>query len=217
MIRCPKCETELNEQQLCPVCDNYNVPPSLPPNINSKENKSNGSNSPINLKDRVGSTAPTEQDYIDFLGPNADTYLSKFAKFKRNGVESYAFTWHWPAFFFNFWWFLYRKEYIWFLVALAAFFFGPTFIIGWVVFPLLANYLYYRDATNKIKQLKANHPNYAKSDLAILGGTNGWAPWVAIIATIGIVLLGVLAGSAVMYIIFNWPEWMQKYPGQLEF
>jgi hypothetical protein len=215
MVKCPKCETELNEQKLCPACDNDKVPPNLPPYMNSQESNSYGSNSSFGRIDRFNPTAPTEQDYIDFIGPNASTYLRKFAKYKKNHVETYAFTWHWPVFFVDFLWFLYRKQYIWFIVALASFFFSPSIILDLVIFPLVANYIYYRNVTKKIKQLKASNPNYTKSDLAKLGGTHGWVPWVAIVVFIGIFLIYIAA--IIVLLIGEWPDWLPVPQHLLEF
>jgi len=59
---------------------------------------------------------PKEQDY----------YLSRFAKFDGNGKAGAS--WHWPAFFVSFYWFLYRK--MWFNALLY-------FLLPYIVLSIL--------------------------------------------------------------------------------
>jgi hypothetical protein len=33
-----------------------------------------------------------------FIGKHADTYLARFERFTNHGSDTFAFTWHWPAF-----------------------------------------------------------------------------------------------------------------------
>jgi hypothetical protein len=60
----------------------------------------------------------TEEDFTQCLGRKAHKYLPRFRKFSARGADRFAMTWHWPAFFVTFWWMLYRKLYLWALVAL---------------------------------------------------------------------------------------------------
>ncbi len=62
-----------------------------------------GSQDPLEL------SVVKEEDFALFVGKNAEKYLGKFRKFTQNGEDIFAATWHWPAFFFSFWWTLYRK------------------------------------------------------------------------------------------------------------
>jgi Tfp pilus assembly protein PilE len=101
------------------------------------------------------SSAVKEEDIALFIGKNAEKYLGKFRKFTQNGEDSFAATWHWPAFFFSFWWTLYRKLYGW---AFLVFFLGCVPYLGLLVmiaFGMSANYIYYRHAKKKLIEVKS--------------------------------------------------------------
>ncbi|MFX0152568.1 MAG: DUF2628 domain-containing protein [Candidatus Hodarchaeota archaeon] len=125
-----------------------------------------------------------EKDFVNFIGKNADKYLPKFKKFNVDGVDKFACTWHWPAFFFSFFWMLYRKLYMW---ALFAFF--------WVLLPyqilpaaitcgMAANYIYYKRAKKKIIKYKTAKapvdPHKAAISLRKKGGVKVWVPTLAV-------------------------------------
>ena len=57
-----------------------------------------------------------EKDFINFIGKKSHKYLPKFKKFHIGGVDNFSITWNWPAFLFGFFWFLYRKLYLWALL-----------------------------------------------------------------------------------------------------
>src|SRR5690348_13299453 len=60
------------------------------------------------------SEIPTARSVLDdetlwrqFIGPNADHYLTVFKKFSSNGRPKFALSWNWPAFLYiSFLWFL---------------------------------------------------------------------------------------------------------------
>ena len=72
-------------------------------------------------KDTTFSTPPnsesttevTKDEFIYFIWDKAEKYLPKFRRFNIDGVDKFAVTWHWPAFFFSFAWMAYRKMYLW--------------------------------------------------------------------------------------------------------
>jgi formylglycine-generating enzyme len=75
----------------------------------------------------------TNEDYHHFIGKNADRYISKFTNFEAGNTTRFKATWHWPAFFVPFPWCLYRKLYLWALLA----FFIPV-ILGFIIIFLTA-------------------------------------------------------------------------------
>ncbi|HEY5996518.1 MAG TPA: hypothetical protein VIU29_05820 [Candidatus Deferrimicrobiaceae bacterium] len=130
-----------------------------------------------------------------FVGKNAAYYKERFRRFNVGGVETFAPTWNWAAFFGNFWWMLYRKLYLW---ALAWFlltfipFFGFAF---WVASGLAGNYLYWRHASSRVREARsATPPERLPAVLTELGGVNEWVIPVAIIVSAGVLILVVLFG-----------------------
>lgn len=131
-----------------------------------------------------------EEDFINFIGKNSHKYLPKFKKFNIDGVDRFSMTWNWPAFFFGFSWILYRKLYLWFLVAL------PTlglyvFLIAMPVWGMIGNYIYYRHAKKKILGFKTSHSSSDLSSISNslrkIGGVKyGWAAVLGILWIIGV-------------------------------
>ena len=64
-----------------------------------------------------------EEESVTFIGKHAEKYLTTFQKFHVNGGDHFSVTWHWPAFFFPFFWMVYRKLYLW---AILSFIVGVT-------------------------------------------------------------------------------------------
>lgn len=136
---------------------------------------------------------PTDEEYAAFIGPNVHKYLPKFRQYAENPVNFQA-GWNWPAFFFTFWWYLYRKMYLWAAVCFVTLLvpYMQIFImIGWGI---AANYLYFRHAGAKMQELRSYHGSNYAIYLAQTGGVNRWVPWVAVIVSGGFLLL-VLAGA----------------------
>lgn len=133
-----------------------------------------------------------------FVGKNSGYYSTAFRKFNIRGVETFAPTWNWAAFLYNFWWMLYRKLYLW---ALAWFFLTLIPIFGfafWIAAGITGNYLYYRHATSKIREAKSvQPPDQLTAVLVELGGVNGWVIPVAVVVMTGFLLLAILFGYGV--------------------
>jgi len=66
----------------------------------------------------------SEDTIRSFVSKNSDYYLKKWKyMLEKNSKVS----WNWPAFFFGFWWFLYRKMFLYgFLVFLYTYFVAPS-------------------------------------------------------------------------------------------
>ena len=145
-----------------------------------------------------------------------DFYLAYFQRAHQRGYP--PISWNWPVFFFGFFWFLYRKLYLW--AALVFFFpsaaliasgiveelvpgFGQpvlmTLIFGFnlIYLPLHANGIYWRWARREIGRAREGHPGQHAAQLEHLqaaGGCNGNLPFIIFgVFTALTVLLGSLS------------------------
>jgi hypothetical protein len=99
-------------------------------------------------------------------------------------------TWHWPAFLATFWWFLYRKLYLWFGLCLVGVFIPYVQYAVWIGGAIAANYIYYIEAQKQIRAIKSTSPPAELSTrLAQAGGVHAWVPWVAVLVSAGLFLL----------------------------
>ena len=129
----------------------------------------------------------TERDFVNFVGDNADKYLRKFKKFNVDGVDNFEWTWHWPACLFGFWWLLYRKLYVWaliaFLLSTISLIVPYWFFVNSFIYALIANYIYYKHAKQKIIKYKTAKapvdPHKAAIALRKKGGVKVWVPALA--------------------------------------
>jgi len=154
--------------------------------------------------------------YQAAVGPKRqDFYLAYFQRAHQRGYA--AISWNWPVFFFGFFWFLYRKLYLW---ALAVFFFPSfaliasgiiedlapglgqpvmmTLIFGFhlIYLPMYANGIYWRWARREIERARAENPGQHAAQLEHLeaaGGCNANLPFIIFgVFTAITVLLGSL-------------------------
>lgn len=127
----------------------------------------------------------TEEEYRAFISKNSHKYLRKFKKFWTGDTETFAITWHWPAFLAGFWWLLYRKLYIWALAYLILMTIPYVNFFIWIACPMVAHYLYYKHAKGKILAFKASP---ASADilktLSERGGVHRWVPFAAVLSTV---------------------------------
>jgi len=180
MSTCVKCGNKTEEgERFCRFCGN-------------KVDKTESRLPEFATKDGV-----IEKDLAIFIGKNADKYLSRFRNFDRGGEDSFAVTWNWPAFFFSFWWALYRKMYGWAVLILFLYcvpFLGLIVMIG---FGMSGNYLYFRRAKKRVLELKALPGTDLEkaAALARAGGVNN----VAVVAApiLFVVVAGILAAIAI--------------------
>ena len=142
-------------------------------------------------------TAVTENDLTMFVGKNTDKYLGSFRKFAAGGEDSFAATWHWPAFFFSFWWLLYRKMYVWMLVFLFLGCIPVAGLLAMIGFGLSAKYLYYKHAKKKIAAVKVQTPSEVDRAAAIAraGGVNNVA--IVLLPLFLVAFIAILAAIAI--------------------
>lgn len=141
-------------------------------------------------------SAITDNDYIAFVGRNAQKYLPRFKKFNVLGMDNFKPAWHWPAFFFGPFWMFYRKLYLWGLLALFLEIIPYVNFIAMISWGVAGYYLYYRNTKKKILALRAVSPD---SDLSkALGDIGGVHAWLLKVYVGFIVLVG--AGGIILAI-----------------
>ena len=128
---------------------------------------------------------------IRFIGPNADDYAQKFSSFGTIRNPKFQLSWHWPAFFFFFFWALYRKMWLWaglnVLGAVFLVFLTPLTIV-WLIYslfwPLVANYLYFRHIAHHMRVARARYSGEEREEyLAKKGGVSKNAVWIGLAAS----------------------------------
>ena len=142
----------------------------------------------------VRATRPAEDAetlWRQFIGPNADHYLTVFRKFSANGQPRFALSWNWPAFLYiSFLWFLYRKMYLHAFVyavgPMVSTYFTGDFSAG-IVWSVMAgatgNYLYYWHCREHIAEIKkAGGVDQAGQAAALkeAGGVQPYVIWVGV-------------------------------------
>lgn len=158
-----------------------------------------------------------DEDFIAFIGKNAERYLPKFRKFNIGGVENFTPTWHWPAFFIGFWWLLYRKLYLWALIAFivdisfifSRFFIFPPFtsFVAMIIWGVAGNYIYYRHAKKQIIGLRSMHPSEdITKTLSQIGGVNRWVWIIAVIFIVTIFIFPLLA-----YLLYSYNQHIHSH------
>jgi hypothetical protein len=193
MPQCSYCRKEIGiENDYCPYCGSKIFPPPI-----------HHSNGPID-----------EEELKTFIGKNADYYLRKFRKFQYAGKDQFAVTWHWPAFWLGSVWMLYRKMYLWaliaFIIALTPIAF-PVTMIGWAV---TANYLYYLHIRKKIMDYQPSLTGDTKViSLYELGGVNRWVWFGGILF---ILILMVLTGVGLLLLLHLFKYKLAPLPDFLE-
>jgi hypothetical protein len=153
--------------------------------------------------DRIGSYQPApppdarESDLALFVGKNADKYLPAFQKFTLGGADSFTATWHWPAFFFSFWWTLYRKLYGWTLLVILLSCIPYVGFLAMIASGVSAKYIYYKHAKKKLLELKSLHVSEVERAAAVAraGGVNNVA--VIVIPLMAIAIIAILAAIAI--------------------
>lgn len=159
--------------------------------------------------------------YKAVVGPkNQDYYVGVFSRFDKQGKAGAS--WHWPAFFVTFYWFLYRKMWlnalIYFVlpyllmipVGVAAamardsadMVIGISCILYLLVFfglaPMYANALYYKHCQQKIAQARASSGDVQRQ-LGVLSGKGGTSNIALIFVLIFafVAFIGILAAIAI--------------------
>lgn len=123
---------------------------------------------------------PQVDNYVDpaYFGENQAYYSDQYAQFKRSNKASF----NWAAFFFQGWWFLYRKLYVPALIFWLVSYIPGVGLIAAVISGFIANDVYFRDAESK---LAVGDRSYA--------GVHSWVIWLAIgihLAALVVMFLG---------------------------
>ncbi len=171
---CPECGKGITQSsKFCPHCGH------------SLEKFAN-----LSKSDPASQFQMDEDDFIAFIGNNAGYYTHEFKKFNINGMDAFSLTWNWPAFLGGFGWLLYRKMYMWTILAFVFMLIPYLGLASWIALGLAANYLYYQHAKSKIFEVKAMHQSSEISGvLSRIGGVNRWVPIAATIFTILLLVL----------------------------
>ncbi len=157
-----------------------------------------------------------EKDLAVFIGKNSEKYLSRFRRFTAGGQDSFNVTWHWPAFFFSFWWMLYRKMYLWALLALFLGCVPYLGLVAMVAFGICGNYLYYRHAKGRVAEIRSAPGSDVEiaAALARAGGVNNVA--VVVAPLILIAVIAILAAVAIpQFALYRQKAYEQKARQQL--
>ncbi|MCL2818376.1 MAG: DUF2628 domain-containing protein [Actinomycetia bacterium] len=126
-----------------------------------------------------------------FIGPNADYYIPRFQQMEASGSPM---SWNWSAFFFGLFWMLYRKMWLYALIAWAVLFvleLVPVIgqivpFVAWIGLGLFGNFIYKKFVEEELAKAAPLAPAERKAQLAARGGIS-WIP--AIIAGVLIALL----------------------------
>ena len=149
------------------------------------------------------SSEPLDEEVLRlYIGKNADRYLKKFRAFQTGKEGSFVVTWNWPAFWLGFIWMLYRKMYLWALIAFILVLTPiahPLTMIGWGI---CGNFLYYRQARRKILEYKSRQA-LAPGALSLkeLGGVNRWVWFVGIVLILFMIAVMIFGFLLVLYFL----------------
>lgn len=185
---CPFCKEEILDGAIkCKHCGSM---------ISGESNVSSAPPTPPTTS--TSSPAITDEDYNSFIGKNASKYIMKFKSFEAGGYDSFKATWHWPAFLVPFFWLLYRKLYLWALLAFVISIIPYINILAMIAFGIIGNFIYYKHAKKKIIEIKSLQPSETQRlvEYARVGGVSNVALWVAGVLLL-ITIIGILAAIAI--------------------
>jgi hypothetical protein len=184
-VTCPKCGHEQTGGTECEACGiifaKYQARPE-----SGKVQRPKATRGSAERRGQADVTTELWDDLLRFVGPKANVYAGKFRAFGTLDRPRFAVTWHWPAFLVPFFWALYRK--LWPVAALvwiAGFFVMLLHPLAWLAVNIAsglgANYVYYRDALSKVKNIhrvlsRAERP----ARIAVTGGASPMAVYVGI-------------------------------------
>lgn len=126
------------------------------------------------------------------IGSKTEYYLPRFEKMET--LNSFT-DWNWAAFFFGFWWMLYRKMYVFGAVALAV-----TELLSLLTIPglgllvslavgVVGNFLYMKDINNRTDKAMDMQPEERELYIQKNSGT-GWTG--VVVAFVVFLILGML-------------------------
>ena len=179
------------------------------------------------MESYVPTSSPlTAEELTAYIGPRAERYARRFARFTRTGATRFEFSWNNPAAFLGLWWYLYRKMYVWALVDFVL-----SVLLGWTLFvPILwgvaravtGDYLYFLQADRRIREARpissafgapaANPAHLAR--LTAEGGVNRWVVWVAVAGTLLLLAILIFAFGWLLNAIPPLRELWPESPGR---
>jgi hypothetical protein len=121
----------------------------------------------------------SEQEYQDYVGNNPFSFVPYFVELDAAGGK-FKFSWVWPAFFFQFIWFYYRKMYLWGTVNLLLRPVPVINVLSMLVMPMLAKYLYYRNAQKKLSMLRQTEGTCDPQKIREMGGVSVRVAWICV-------------------------------------
>lgn len=151
------------------------------------------------------------EDYAAFVGKRVYTYVPKFGLYAARPAAFHP-GWNWAAFSFTFWWFLYRKMYMWAAVSFVVFCLPVPHLFSMIAWGVAANFLYYRHSTAKISDLKMYHGDSYALFLKPNGGVNGWVPLVALLVAGAFAVLAFLGFVSLALLTSSWQMWWFTAP-----
>jgi hypothetical protein len=157
----------------------------------------------VNYKTTVPiSDSVDEEEFRSYIGKDADWYLKKFKSFRLGREDRFTVTWNWPAFWLGFIWMLYRKMYLWALIAFILAFTPIAHLLVMIGWGISGNYWYYRQARKKILEYKSRQAiSPASHSLKELGGVNRWVWGVGIVLFLFIIAVMILGFLLVLYLL----------------
>jgi hypothetical protein len=145
----------------------------------------------------------TTDEIRAFVGGNSQYFIQNFSRFTKSGKEQFCATWNWPCFGFPFIWMLYRKMYIQSLITFVVFCIPGINIILHIVAGVVGNYLYYRHARQKIREIRASQSGQDfNSALHEVGGVHRW-----------VIMAGAVFGIVLALLVFFFFAAISAYTG----
>lgn len=184
----------------------------------SENNNDQGSDSIYRTPTSETSVTSGDDLMAAYVGPkNAHYYEQVFAKFESGGG---SLSWNWPSFFVTWFWMLYRKMYMWWLLYWfglpilmvlvtgviaavvspemgAAFYYAGYILVAFILLPMYANKLYYNHVKGKVAKMAATtlSEEQQAQELARTGGTSGAV--MVVVPIVLIALIGILAAISI--------------------
>lgn len=149
------------------------------------------------------------KDMVNFVQKKVDYYIPAFKEIQELRKST---SWNWAAFFFNSWWFLYRKMYAYGFGIIVA-----TFIVTALIPPsgfllniviaivsgLYGNIMYLKETEKQIQSVANMEPDLKQRILLSRGGVNVVIPIIFAILTIGTIVL--VMGLGAFLFMFSSP------------
>lgn len=149
------------------------------------------------------------KDMINFIQKKVDYYIPKFKDIQELQQTT---SWNWAAFFFNSWWFLYRKMYAYgFGLIIGSFLITVILPISSVILNLViailsglyGNIVYLKQVQKELDTVKNMEYDMKQRILISRGGVNIIIPIILAIIAIGILLL--IGALGVFFFLFTSP------------